>query len=48
MKLFCRLSNMGEKSPSQYVKLTKEQEAVEITPGELNQPVDVPKVFTSS
>ncbi|KAL2892503.1 Cell number regulator 6 [Bienertia sinuspersici] len=37
---------MGDNVPSQYVKLTKEQEAVEITPGELNQPVNVPQVFT--
>ncbi|XP_010692125.2 cell number regulator 6 [Beta vulgaris subsp. vulgaris] len=37
---------MGENgtSTSQYVKLTKEQEAVEITPGELNQPVHVPQL----
>ena len=35
---------MGDPS-QQYVKLTKEPAAVEITPGELNQPVDVPQVF---
>lgn len=35
---------MGDKNPSQYVKLTKEQEAVEVTPGELNQPVHVPQL----
>ncbi|KNA16111.1 hypothetical protein SOVF_092030 [Spinacia oleracea] len=35
---------MGDKIPSQYVKLTREQEAVEITPGELNQPVRVPQL----
>lgn len=35
---------MGEKS---YVKLTKEQEASlqDVTPGELNQPIDIHEVF---
>ncbi|KAJ8447300.1 hypothetical protein Cgig2_013077 [Carnegiea gigantea] len=34
---------MGDPS-QQYVKLTREPAAVEITPGELNQPVDVPQL----
>uniref|UniRef100_A0A7C8YW50 Cell number regulator 6 n=2 Tax=Opuntia streptacantha TaxID=393608 RepID=A0A7C8YW50_OPUST len=41
----CRFKKkMGDKNPSQYVKLTKEPAAVEITPGELNQPVEVPQL----
>lgn len=35
---------MASKYPSQYVKLTKEQASVDITPGELNQPVHVPQL----
>ncbi|KAL9245256.1 hypothetical protein vseg_018930 [Gypsophila vaccaria] len=34
---------MGDTNAS-YVKLTKELEAIEITPGELNQPVNVPQL----
>ncbi|KAJ0452234.1 hypothetical protein HanHA300_Chr15g0576621 [Helianthus annuus] len=34
-------------NPSQYVKLNKNQAEVEINPGELNQPIEVPQVFIS-
>ncbi|GKE99269.1 hypothetical protein Tco_0022620, partial [Tanacetum coccineum] len=30
-------------NPSRYVKLNKDQAPVEINPGELNQPIDVPQ-----
>jgi len=37
---------MGERTESQYVKLTKDQVPLEdITPGELNQPIEVPQVW---
>ncbi|KAL9258366.1 Cell number regulator 6-like protein [Drosera capensis] len=35
---------MAEGNPSRYVKLTKEQAPVDVTPGELNQPVQVPQL----
>ncbi|QCD95434.1 cell number regulator 6-like [Vigna unguiculata] len=36
---------MGERTESQYVKLTKDQVPLEdITPGELNQPIEVPQL----
>jgi hypothetical protein len=39
---------MAEGNVSRYVKLTKEQTGVEeIKPGELNQPIEVPRVSLS-
>lgn len=36
-------------APSRYVKLNKDQAPLEdIKPGELNQPIEVPQVFTLS
>ncbi|KAI7758216.1 hypothetical protein M8C21_018738 [Ambrosia artemisiifolia] len=34
----------GDNNPSQYVKLNKDQAPVEINPGELNQPIEVPQL----
>ncbi|GAB2235160.1 hypothetical protein Droror1_Dr00027653 [Drosera rotundifolia] len=35
---------MAEGNPSRYVKLTKKQAPADVTPGELNQPVQVPQL----